>query len=73
LEGGEVDGPGAQSNTQEGGMGAGIAPTDPFIPLPGYKQITLGQQIGNQLTLTVADGSQRAGFRVDHPSRRLGE
>jgi hypothetical protein len=54
-------------------MGAGIAPTDPFIPLPGYKQITLGQQIGNQLTLTVADGSQRAGFRVDHPSRRLGE
>jgi hypothetical protein len=40
-------------------MGAGIAPTDPFIPLPGYKQITLGQQIGKQQTLTVADGSQR--------------
>jgi hypothetical protein len=28
-------------------MDAGIAPTDPFIPLYGYKEITLGQQIGN--------------------------
>jgi hypothetical protein len=31
-------------------MGAGIAPTDPFIPLTGYRQITLGQQIGYQQT-----------------------
>jgi hypothetical protein len=23
-----------------GGMDAGIAPTNPFIPLPGYKEIT---------------------------------
>jgi hypothetical protein len=28
-------------------MGAGIVPTDPFIPLPAYREITRGQQIGN--------------------------
>lgn len=28
-------------------MGAGIAPTDLFIFLPGYRAVTPGQQIGN--------------------------
>ena len=53
-------------------MGAGIAPTDPFIPLPGYRQITLGQQIGNQQTPTVAGGSFRGRFSLEEKPGRGG-
>lgn len=53
-------------------MDAGVAPTDIFIPLPGYREITRRQQMGNPVPrgrgITVATVGRWAVDRGRTPS-----
>lgn len=51
-------------------MDAGIAPTDSFVPQPGYKEITRAQQFGNRRTLNLAGGSSGGRFFVEETKKQ---